>query len=76
MLISKIVHFIVICSLKFTLMQTATSVSGKSKLDQLKILMVRSQYMFVQQVFYPHGHKLKTKQNASRFNFGRGVYIS
>ena len=57
-------------------MQTATSVSGKSKLDQLKILMVRSQYMFVQQVFYPHGHKLKTKQNASRFNFGRGVYIS
>lgn len=71
MLISKIVHFIVICSLKITLMQTATSVRGKRKQIQLKILMVCHSI-----IFYPHGHKLKTKQIASRFNFGRGgIYL-
>ena len=76
MLTSKIVHLIVICSLKFTLMQTETRVRGKRKHDSVQNINGLSQYMFVQQVFYPHGHKLKTKQNASRFNFGRGVHIS
>ena len=44
MLISKIVHFIVICSLKFTLMQTAASVSGKRKHDSVKNINGLSQY--------------------------------
>ena len=44
MLISKIVHFIVTCSLKFTLMQMTTSVLGKRKHDSVKNVNGLSQY--------------------------------
>ena len=66
MLISKIVQFIVICSLKFTRMQTETSVSVKSKHDQLKILMVCPPYV---RAIGPHGHGWKQNNKSHVANW-------